>query len=352
MLMYSSIYALRKVGEALPKKGLGTALVYGGTVVASVGGVAYSTHAAAFPWTEEAVHFSSLQEAHPSTGGGLTADGNRMLSPKELELNRNLYVHTDERLVLKCVRQAPPVGCMLWPAGRVLLEWSLHDESVAGFRSAEGAGGARGDVLEIGSGCGLTALGLAVTERERGGAQPRKVFATDSCPLALANLEENVQRNGVSDLVSVRSWDVSREGGGAPLSDAEMQNVSHLIAADVVYSGGCGGLLDSLSEVARKNPRIKMHLILVDRFSGGTVAGLAGQAGVGETGVKGGALLDPAIEAFERGAAKANFSVERLRIPPEVVDAVEESLSWPAFIVWRVMGTWDGLRLYRVTPPP
>lgn len=45
MLMYSSIYALRKVGEALPKKGLGTALVYGGTVVASVGGVAYSTHA-------------------------------------------------------------------------------------------------------------------------------------------------------------------------------------------------------------------------------------------------------------------------------------------------------------------
>jgi hypothetical protein len=45
MLMYTGIQAARKVAEALSKKGMGTALAYGGTVVASLGGVAYSAHA-------------------------------------------------------------------------------------------------------------------------------------------------------------------------------------------------------------------------------------------------------------------------------------------------------------------
>jgi len=85
-------------------------------------------------------------------------------------------------------------------AGRVLLEWTLHEETVAGFRALEHecaneGDTAPGDIVEIGSGCGTTAVGLGLTERERRnhsqgaeGSSGRKIFATDCCRKGISNL--------------------------------------------------------------------------------------------------------------------------------------------------------------------
>ena len=129
------------------------------------------------------------------------------------------------------------------------------------------------------------------------------------------------------------------------------------------------------------------HLILVDRFSGGAVAALSAQVGVGVGAAASGFLLDPAIEAFEvhlasvrhpasgsvlraqscsglrlcltcecvirwqRRAKESGWRVEHLQVPKQVRDAVEASLSWPGLLLWRASGTWDGLRLYRMSLP-
>ena len=43
--------------------------------------------------------------------------------------------------------------------------------------------------------------------------------------------------------------------------------------------------------------------------------------------------------------------MEHLQVPKQVRDAVEASLSWPGLLLWRASGTWDGLRLYRMSLP-
>jgi HemK-related putative methylase len=57
------------------------------------------------------------------------------------------------------------------------------------------------DVLEIGTGTGITALVLA----KRGA---RKVLATDINPRAVANTQKNIEKNDLSALVKVRESDI------------------------------------------------------------------------------------------------------------------------------------------------
>jgi len=96
----------------------------------------------------------------------------------------------------------PPIGCMDWPAGRALLEWAATD-------GLHRAASASTTVLEIGSGVGTTAVGLALlaehaaqeagASHESGAPAPRvTVIATDVCHESLSNLRRNAAANGLS----------------------------------------------------------------------------------------------------------------------------------------------------------
>lgn len=80
-------------------------------------------------------------------------------------------------------------GCVDWPSGRVLLQWAL-----------EGGVPQRGaTVLEIGSGVGLTSIGLALAfaaAPSQPTAPPSRVIASDLCDAALANLRVNARASG------------------------------------------------------------------------------------------------------------------------------------------------------------
>ena len=86
-------------------------------------------------------------------------------------------------LNLRARTRPPPIGCMEWPGGRVLLQWALDVADLGANTS--------GTVLEIGSGIGLTAIGLALVREQSGSAQPQPVLATDVCDASLKLLSNN-----------------------------------------------------------------------------------------------------------------------------------------------------------------
>jgi predicted nicotinamide N-methyase len=249
------------------------------------------------------------------------------------ETSHTIFVSGEERATLRIRerRSPPPIGAMLWPAAHTLLHYML--ESVPP--------GAEATVLELGSGCGLTAIGLGLAA-PRGCV--RSVIATDCCAESLANCEANVARNGASQTVRVLAWDVTHE------PPCDVRAVTHLIAADVVYHGASGQqLVDRLAWMVEQNPRLEIALILVDRFSGGAVAGMSAMAGVPNTTVTASAL-DPAIEAFERAAADAGLELQYEPMGEGVARGLTDSLPLAQRMRWLALGTWDAMRLYRLSP--
>ena len=88
----------------------------------------------------------------------------------------------------------PPIGCAEWPAGRVALECAVEDGVLQHGNT----------VLEIGSGIGVAAIGLALLGTAV--ASDIRVVASDVCQESLDNLCANARASGV---------DVARvEGGG------------------------------------------------------------------------------------------------------------------------------------------
>ena len=118
------------------------------------------------------------------------------------------------KLQLDAITRPPPIGCIDWPAGRVLLQWAIDN-------LPEGS-----TTLEIGAGIGTTAIGLALAGR--------KVFATDIDEDALDLLRENADLNGLMSL-SVSRWDAT---GGAPAVASlpvKASTLTHVIGSDLVY---------------------------------------------------------------------------------------------------------------------
>jgi hypothetical protein len=174
----------------------------------------------------------------------------------------------------------PPIGALEWPAGRVLLQWALD-----GGIPRTGC-----SVLEIGSGVGTTSIGLTLAcNNDFEGAQahepgkqqqdsaepPTRIIATDICNTSLDNLRQNARSNGVhvhpheQKLQAMTGTDVSSNGtlytqakmpwyptlevykwnaGSASAIQTvpvDIRSLTHVIAADVVYSGGASSMSKS-----------------------------------------------------------------------------------------------------------
>ncbi|KAJ1636737.1 putative methyltransferase-domain-containing protein, partial [Pavlovales sp. CCMP2436] len=228
-------------------------------------------------------------------------------------------------------RAPPPIGAAVWPASHVLLHWALDAWGAAGP-----SGGAM--VLEIGSGAGLTAIGLALASQP---GSVRSVLATDACPEALANCRRNIAENNAGHLVRTAEWDIAFE------PPCDVQEITHVLAADVVYHGASGAqLVSRLKAMRDANPKLVIGLILVDRFSGGAVASLGAMNGVNAATVNLTARLDPAIEAFERAAADVGLELHWEPLGEGVARGLTESLPWVEQTRWHLLGTWPSMRFY------
>ncbi len=187
----------------------------------------------------------------------------------------------------------PPIGALEWPAGRVLLQWALD-----GGIPRTGC-----SVLEIGSGVGTTCIGLTLAcnnnntnnhdddvadgakAHETGRQQhtssmaPTRVIATDICNASLDNLRHNARSNRVHvhpddetavthtsssnttvhvhtqknapscSTMEVYNWNAGSASAVKTLP-VDIRTLTHVIAADVVYSGGAS----SMSKKSRKPP--------------------------------------------------------------------------------------------------
>lgn len=277
------------------------------------------------------------------------------------------YVHHSHaefpvRLNLRARTRPPPIGAMDWPAGRCLLHWAIR----------EGVPLQGATVLEIGSGIGTTAIGLALAA-SRFGKSGTHVIATDSDEAALNVLRSNADDHGLlcgralglgssspSDnlYLSIAQWD-ARSINVLP-AEVKLQEITHVIAADVVYHGGAdgdgsegddgnsGSLANSLSLMLKQQPRLSITLLLVDRFSGGSVSALASAAGVKHESC----AFDPALVNFERRCAERGLRVRRRELSEEVVCSVAASLSPLTRAWWNFCGVWDGLWLYEIDREP
>ena len=251
---------------------------------------------------------------------------------------------------LRARTRPPPIGCAEWPAGRVLLELAVDD-----CLHHKGS-----TVLEIGSGIGTAAIGLAL-------AGAATVAATDGCEEALANLRANAVANGLSVLAPrsssttsaaqsgllVARWDAAAGQSAVASLPVPPSQLTHVIGADLVYSGGADGvdvgadeaergLVPTLAAVLRAAPHAEARLILVDRFSGGAVSALSSNAGVALPS----AARDASLVAFERRCAAAGLRVQAGPLPAHVAERVHASQGMLQRLSWFVCGTWDGLLLY------
>lgn len=177
---------------------------------------------------------------------------------------------------------------------------------------------------------------------------------------ALANLRANAAKNGVAaDALRVAEWDASR--GPEAVRSAEAARVfvprhlTHIIGADVVYHGGAAGLDDStssapvglaatLAALLEASPNAAVTLLLVDRFSGGAVSAVAGQAGVAHSA----ATEDPALAAFRSHCTSLGLTVRVSDVPDAVVRRVAASQPPWTRAVWWISDRWDGLRVYTI----
>jgi len=279
-----------------------TAALYASSLLASCSGLLWSGYTSCFPWKT-----ITIRTSEPGDDEG--------------------------QLVLQVRRQAPPIGCALWPAGRVMMFWARRQ-----------LGNASNDVLEIGSGCGCTAIGLAQvmrSEEEKDLESPRrKVYAIDMCEYSLANLRRNVKNNKMEESIEIVRWDLQ---GKPPFS---LQRVEHLIAADVIYKGGCDRLAACLHDMLQENPKIKIHLLLVDRFSGSVVNAVAGVAGVEVRPSEQGE--DPELEDFERSLELQGLEGRRHGLGEELRQEVMRSLPLEERMAWWLCGTWEGLKMLEI----
>ena len=235
----------------------------------------------------------------------------------------------------------PPIGAMEWPGGRVLLQWALDEGRL-------GDGNAAASVLEIGSGIGVTAIGLALSRRgdesareggesARQGSQPqRRIVATDVCDETLSLLRANVDAHRLGDeQLRVSKWDAAAGEEALKTLPVPLKDLTHVIGSDVVYHGfgtetdaSGRGLAKTLAALLKVRPTLSIHLMVIDRFSGGAVAVLSDAAGVNQTSATRSTTVDLAVAQFEQDCDRLDLAIQKQPVPPAVIDSVRRS-QWP-----------------------
>jgi hypothetical protein len=263
---------------------------------------------------------------------------------------------------LRARTRPPPIGAMEWPAGRMLLQWAL-DEARLGDDDT-------GTVMTIGEGIGVTAIGLALARRQdrRSRAQSStsptpthssRVVATDFCDESLALLASNAAASGVADdtLLRVRKWDAASGERAVASLPVPLSELSHVIAADVVYHGfgeesdpSGEGLAKTLAALLHAKPSLRVQVMVVDRFSGGAVAALSGAAGVNQSDPAAmSTTVDPAVAAFEASCARLGLRLSKRPVQRPTLDRVRAS-QWPlARTYWWLAGFYDGIQIYELS---
>lgn len=239
----------------------------------------------------------------------------------------------------------PPIGCVDWPSGRVLLQLLLDD---GGMKLVDETV----TVLEIGSGIGTTAIGLALAAQQQSSSSFR-IVATDVCEQSLSVLQSNAKANGIdAPLLQASSWDASMGASALASCPVAPSQITHVIAADVVYSGGVdstdndrGGLAETLATLLSVQPGASVKLLLVDRFSGGAIAAVATQAGVAHESC----TVDPALVSFRRRCNAHGLDVTWAPLPEAVARQVSDAqMPWTR-LLWWIAGFWEGFQVYTVS---
>ena len=263
---------------------------------------------------------------------------------------------------------------MEWPAGRVLLQWALDEAGLGEHHDGDG-----GVVLELGAGIGITAIGLAMARQQASCGAAHQVVATDICTETLKLLRSNADAHGLSEsALRVAPWDAARGEESLRTLPCRLEDVRHVLGADVIYYGfgvnnpsdnstanaptdagapssGNGhvrqpvgepiGFPHTLACLLRERPSLQVSLLVVDRFSGGAVAAVAAMAGEHQPST----TIDPAITRFVRGCEEQGLVVERTPLPPAVLATVQASQSMLSRTLWWLAGHYDGMAVLRVT---
>lgn len=259
---------------------------------------------------------------------------------------------------LRARTRPPPIGAMEWPAGRVLLQWSL-DEALLGDEAA-------GTVLTLGEGIGVTAIGLAKARQQRAkgndgdvlSSRRSRIVATDFCDDSLELLASNACASGLDDQseLLVRKWDAAGGSASVAALPVPLSELTHVIGADIVYHGfgvesdpSGDGLVKTLSALLTAKPTIRIRLMVVDRFSGGAVAALSGAAGVNQNNPAAmSTTVDPAVADFETSCRRHGLRTAKRPVGSKTLDAVRASQSARARLYWWLAGFYDGIQVYDV----
>lgn len=213
-------------------------------------------------------------------------------------------------------RTRSPIGCLDWPAGRVLLQWAL-DHLPAGSTT-----------LEVGSGIGTVSVGLACANRD--------VVATDVDEEALELLRSNAALNGAT--LAVSQWDASLGESALAALPVNPKTLTHVIGSDLVYFGGaCAdgtsdspGLVATLAALLRAQPALEITLLCIAR--GPVAVPINADADQPLRGaVPTLAPLPPEympLESFEQACEEHGLHAVRSCVPDDTVQRVQAS-QWP-----------------------
>ena len=253
-------------------------------------------------------------------------------------------------VTLNALTRPPPIGCLEWPAGRVLLQWCLD---CLPLRNAT--------ILEIGSGIGTTAIGLALAND--GQRTARRVVATDAYDEVLDLLRANATLNGIDAIageashLTVVKWDAA--GGAESLASLPVvaSELTHIIGADLIYWGGADdamrhhandGLVSTLAQLCRAAPHVEVVLLCVAR--GPAKVPYNADTQVGDLPHRSAGFLS--LDYFEAKCASHGLIARRELLPEQTADRVHRAQIFPLRAAWWLIGIWDSLVLYRVSLRP
>ena len=222
-------------------------------------------------------------------------------------------------------------GLTEWPGARVLLQHVTDTMPLT----------AGGTLLEIGSGVGTAAVGIALAAEAAAacsgvvGAEPLRVVATDVDEAALALLRHNASQSDCGELLRVEHWDAATGCGGLKSLPVPLSCLTHVVGSDVVYFGGAHdaasprGLVPTLAALLEAQPLLDITLVCMERFP-----------------VERG--RDPALLMLEEQCRAAGLHVSRQRVPKQTVHRVQEAQRVLLRVAWQMYGLWDSIWIYKI----